>query len=282
MERKTFFADVILPLPVRGTFTYRVPFDMNDQISRWTRVVVQFGKKKIYTAIVVNIHETPPKNYAVKYILSILDQYPVMNALQYKFWQWISGYYMCEPGEVMNIAIPSALKLASETRILLNPAFDRNTDILNEKEFLITEALDIQKKLTLTEVENIIELKKVIPVIKGLIEKNVVILEEELQQRYKPKSETFISLSEDFNSEEAMQSLFNELEKRAYRQMEVMMAWISLSEFGTGKIKPISKTAARIMIFFIMTPSTSKMSVMVMIKPKMKYKIHIRTICVFF
>ncbi len=242
MERKTLFVDVILPLPVRGTFTYRVPFELNNTVEKWRRVVVQFGKKKIYTAIVVNVHETPPKGYAVKYILSIIDQKPVMNPIQYRFWQWISSYYMCEPGEVMNVAIPSALKLASETKIILNPAFDRNLEGLNEKEYLITEALDIQKKLTLTEVENIIDQKKVIPVIKGLIEKNVVILEEELQHRYKPKKETFISLSKSLRNEQALQALFNELEKRAFRQLEVMMSWISLSGYGNDSEKAVSRS----------------------------------------
>ncbi|MCB2221892.1 MAG: primosomal protein N' [Bacteroidetes bacterium] len=242
MERKTLFADVILPLPVKGSFTYRVPYEMNDSIERWRRVVVQFGKKKIYTAIVVNIHETPPKGYMVKYILSLLDEKPVMNEIQFRFWQWISNYYMCETGEVMNVAIPSALKLASETRITLDPSFDRNLEGLNEKEYLITEALDIQKKLTLTEVENIIEQKKVIPVIKGLIEKKVVILEEELQHRYKPRSETFISLRASFRNEATLQQLFTELEKRAFRQLEVLMAWISMSGFESGTTKKISKT----------------------------------------
>ncbi|RLD57813.1 MAG: primosomal protein N', partial [Bacteroidetes bacterium] len=97
MERTTYFVQVILPLPVPGLFTYRVPYDMNGSIEKWKRVVVQFGKKKIYTAIVVNIHETPPPNYSVKYILSILDQKPVMNNIQYNFWKWIADYYMSEP-----------------------------------------------------------------------------------------------------------------------------------------------------------------------------------------
>lgn len=242
MERKTFFADVILPLPVSGTFTYRVPYELNESIQKWHRVVVQFGKKKIYTAIVVNIHETPPKGYMVKYILSILDSKPVMNEIQFGFWQWIAKYYMSEVGEVMNVAIPSALKLASESRILLNPEFDRNLEGLNEKEYLITEALDIHKKLTLTEVENIIEQKKVIPVIKALIEKKVVLLEEELQHRYKPKLESFISLSDQFRNETALQELFTNLEKRAFRQLEILISWISLSGYGGTTEKPVSRS----------------------------------------
>ncbi len=241
MNRTTLFVDVILPLPVPGLFTYRVPYELNDSVACWKRVVIQFGKKKIYTAIIVNIHEIPPKNYAVKYILSVLDTNPIMNQLQYKFWQWIAEYYMCEPGEVMNVAIPTAFKLASESKIVLNPGFDGDVEELNEKEYLVVDALDIQKKLTLTEVENIIEQKKVIPVIKGLIEKNIVLVEEELKERYKPKKETFLQLSEEYHDENKMQELFNRLEKRAFKQLEVLMAFISLSNFGSGKIRDVKQ-----------------------------------------
>ena len=239
MNRTTLFVDVILPLPVPGLFTYRVPYELNDSVACWKRVVIQFGKKKIYTAIIVNIHEIPPKNYAVKYILSVLDTNPIMNKLQYEFWQWISAYYMCEPGEVMNVAIPSAFKLASESKIVLNPAFEGDVEGLNEKEYLVVDALDIQKKLTLTEVENIIEQKKVIPVIKGLIEKNIVLIEEELKERYKPKKETYLRLSDEYHDESKLQELFNQLEKRAFKQLEVLMAFISLSNFGSDKIKDV-------------------------------------------
>jgi len=241
MDRITLFVDVLLPLPVPGTFTYRVPMELNNEIEKWKRVVVQFGKKKIYTAIVVHVHQKAPSNYAVKYILSVIDAEPVMNAVQYELWNWISEYYMCNLGEVMQVAFPSALKLASETKIILNPGYEGSYDHLPEKEYLIAEALDIQKKLTLTEVENIIEQKKVIPLIKGLIEKNVIVVEEEIRQRYKPKTETFIRLTETFMDEVKLQELFSSLEKRAFRQVEVLMAYISLSGFGQGKEIPVQR-----------------------------------------
>ncbi len=239
MERTTLFADVLLPLPVPGLFTYRVPFELNNKISKWKRVVVQFGKKKIYTAIVVNIHTNVPKNYSVKYLLSILDTEPVMNDIQYRFWQWLAGYYMAEPGEVMNVAIPSAFKLASESKVVLNPDFKIAVDYLNEKEFLVVEALDIHKKLSLTEIENIIERKKVIPFIKSLIDKGMILMEEELHDRYVPKKETYVRLSENYKDEQKMQALFNQLEKRAFKQLEVLMAYVSLSDYGQGKMKDV-------------------------------------------
>jgi primosomal protein N' (replication factor Y) (superfamily II helicase) len=242
MERITLFADVLLPLPVPGTFTYRVPYDLNDSVGKWKRAVVQFGKKKVYTAIIVNIHKNPPGNYAVKYILSVLDENPVMNDKQYSFWQWIAAYYMCEPGDVMNASLPSALKLASETRVVLNPEFDGNTNILNEKEYLIAEALDVRQKLTLTEIENIIGQKKVFPVIKGLLEKNVVITEEELEHRIKPKTDIFLDLRDEYNNDLKLKELLDQLEKRAFRQVEVMLAYLSLSEFAQGTKNRVSRS----------------------------------------
>jgi primosomal protein N' (replication factor Y) (superfamily II helicase) len=239
MERITLFADVILPLPVPGLFTYRVPFELNDKVGKWKRVVVQFGQKKIYSALVVNIHEIPPKNYAVKYILSLLDKEPVMNEIQYTFWKWIANYYMCEPGEVMNVAIPSALKLASETLLILNPEFNGNYDALSEQEYLVAEALDIQKKLTISEVENIAGQAKVIPLIKTLIEKGVILTEESLQERYTPKVETYIRLANAYRNEDKLKELFDHLEKKAYRQLEALMAYIQLSNFGNDKEKVI-------------------------------------------
>jgi primosomal protein N' (replication factor Y) (superfamily II helicase) len=239
MERVTLFADVILPLPVPGLFTYRIPYELNDQVGKWKRVVVQFGQKKIYSALVVNIHEVPPKNYAVKYILSLLDKEPVMNEIQFTFWKWIASYYMCEPGEVMNVAIPSALKLASETLLILNPDFNGNYDSLTEQEYLVAEALDIQKKLTISEVENIAGQAKVIPLIKTLIEKGVILTEEALNERYTPKVETYIRLANDYRDQEKLKELFDQLEKKAYRQLEALMAYIQLSNFGSDKEKVV-------------------------------------------
>ena len=141
-------------------------------------MVVQFGTKKIYTALVRRIHETPPKVASIKYILSIIDNEPLVNEKQFVFWEWMASYYMCVPGEVMNAALPAGLKLASETKIVLNPAFDGDISNLNKKELLVTEALHARESLTISDVTRIVEQITVIPLIKNLIEKNIVILEE--------------------------------------------------------------------------------------------------------
>ena len=230
MERTTLFAEILLPLPIPGTFTYRVPYELNDVVEIGKRVVVQFGRQKIYTGLVKETHQNAPVKYTPKYILSILDPSPIVNPVQLKFWDWIAGYYMCFTGEVMNVALPSALKLASETRIIQNPDFDGETSNLNEKEYLIAEAIDIQKTLTISEVSRIVEFKKVIPLIKNLIEKKVVLVEEEVKERYRPKIETWVRLSQAFKSEDKLREIFDELEKRAFKQLELLMVFLNLSK----------------------------------------------------
>lgn len=218
----------MLPLPLPGFYTYRVPFELNEQVQAGQRVVVQFGKKRIYSALVRRIHEIPPQTYTVKYILSILDPLPIVNDIQFKLWDWIADYYMCFPGEVMNAALPSALKLASETKIVLNPDFKGELSLLNEKEYLIAEALQLQNVLTLSEVSDIVEQLKVIPLIKTLIEKGVVVVEEELISRYRPKKEVYVKVSDEFkNDDKKLGDLMDDISKRAYKQLELLMSLIS-------------------------------------------------------
>jgi len=241
MERRTFFADVLLPLPLKGYFTYRIPNELIAVVKPGLRVVVQFGKKKIFTALVRNIHENIPSIGEVKYILSVLDTFPVVNDIQFQFWEWMASYYLCNVGEVMNAALPSALKLASESKIVLNPAFDGDISTLSEKEWLVLQALQTQQVLTLNEVSKIIEQLKVFPLIKTMIEKNIILLEEELQERYKPKIEVFVRLTEKYHDHDLLNPLFDKLSKRAYKQMEMLMAYVQLSQILSGKPKEVKR-----------------------------------------
>jgi|AntAceMinimDraft_17_1070374.scaffolds.fasta_scaffold01904_3 primosomal protein N' (replication factor Y) len=230
MERITLFVDVLLPLPLSDLFTYRVPFKMNDFIKKGQRVVVQFGRQKIYTALIVNIHQKPPENYTIKYILSVLDAKPVVNEYQFKLWKWISSYYMCTLGEIMNAALPSALKLESETKISIDPSFDKDYSLLNEKEYLIAEALENRKILTITEISEIANQKKIMPLIKSLIEKNVVSVEEKIYDSYKPKIKIFVRLKKDYDDENNLKQVFDTLNKRAYKQLQLLMSYITISK----------------------------------------------------
>ena len=242
MERITLFADVLLPLPVGGTFTYRVPFDLNEQVRVGVRVVVQFGARKIYTALVTRVHESPPGTHIPKYVLSVLDENPIITPVQRTFWDWLAGYYLCQPGEVMNAALPSAFKLASESKIALNPLLPDDIAELSEKELMLVEALHHRKSIAISEVSKILDQQKTIPLIKTLIEKGIIVPEEELNDPYKPKREGFVRLMPEYASdEEALKLLFDQLEKRAKKQLEIVMTFIRLSGFGFGDLKEVKR-----------------------------------------
>jgi len=153
-NRKSCFVDVILPLPLSQTYTYRVPVEFQDDVAIGKRVEVQFGKKKIYSAIIKEIKYVSPELYEAKNIISILDEAPIVNEQHIRLWQWIAEYYMCTLGEVMNVALPAGLKLSSETSIMLHPEFDLENTELSEKEYLIIEALRYQGELSLKKVSN--------------------------------------------------------------------------------------------------------------------------------
>ncbi len=240
MSRKTLFADILLPLPVRGTFTYRIPFELNEFVKEGQRVAVQFGRKKVYSGLIKKLHENVP-DYAPKYILHLLDEEPLVNDIQFRFWEWLSSYYLSTEGEVMNAALPSAFKLASESKVLLSPSFVPDHDILDEHEFKITEALLAKKRLSIDEIGKTLGFQNVLPFLKKMIEKKMLVMEEELKGGYKPKLEKMVLLSEAFQEEEAIRQLMDELSKRAHKQLELLMAYISLAGFNKDGYKQISR-----------------------------------------
>jgi primosomal protein N' (replication factor Y) len=244
MSRTTLFVDVILPLAVPNLYTYRVPFDWNASVAIGKRVVVQFGKGKLYSALIRNIHEIPPKQYAAKYIESILDEVPVVNQKQFELWDWMSLYYMCNIGEVMVAALPGGLRLASETKIILNDGYKAQMEAaeLSDKEHAVIEALEIRNVLTLNDVAQIIEQKTVYPAIKVLIEKGIVLIQEELKEKFKPKIESFVRITEYADNEENLKGIFETLEKKAPKQLDVLMAYINLSKRYSKDRQEVKKT----------------------------------------
>jgi len=228
-DRKTLFVEVILPLAIAKNYTYRVPFELNNLIAVGKRVVVQFGKSKLYTAVVSAISEQAPEKYEAKYILEILDDRPVVTNQQLQFWKWLSEYYMCFEGEVMNAALPSALKLASETKIILNKEFEYDKSALHDKEFLIVEALEIQPELTISDISKLLSQKTVMPLLKGLFEKNIINISEEVSDRYKPRKRTFITINPVYHDQENLRELFVILEKRAPKQADAVLAYLKLA-----------------------------------------------------
>src|ERR1700741_288733 len=162
MEQQTLFIDVVLPLAVHNLFTYRVPAEMMTVVRVGSRVVVQFGKSKLYTALVRTIHTTAPTGYEARYIESIVDEAPVVNETQFTFWEWMAGYYMCHMGEVMNAALPAGLKLNSESKIVLNGEYDFSSldlGVLTDKESIVIEALQARETMLVSEIADLLKLK---------------------------------------------------------------------------------------------------------------------------
>ena len=175
------YVDVILPLSVPQFYTYSVPIESEQIVQIGKRVVVQFGKSRLYTALIRRIHSETPEIYLAKNIEYVLDDYPIVHEHQLKIWDWISDYYLCFPGEVMLAALPSAYKLVSETKILLC-SDEINWDNLSDHEFLIIEALQIQSVLSIEEISNIVGIPKIHPIVKSLLDKGYVDLEEEVKE----------------------------------------------------------------------------------------------------
>lgn len=227
-ERVTLFAEILLPLPIPGAYTYRVPFELNLKVKVGQRAVIQFGKTKIMSGLIISLSDKVPDCSNIKYLLDILDDDPVVNEKQLELWNWMSSYYMCYLGEVMQAALPSALKLSSESKISLSDDFELDSIALSDNEFLIVEALQIQPQLTITEVSKIIGYKKVMPLIKTMIEKKIVVMQEELQQKYKAKYERYVRLSNIYRDDDKMHELMDTLSKRAYKQLELLMSFLVL------------------------------------------------------
>lgn len=226
-ERATFFVDVILPLYLPKAYTYRVPYTLNDQLEIGKRVVVQFGSRKIYAALIVAIHALPPKEYTAKYIQDIIDETPVITELQLRHWKWMEEYYLCNLGEIMDAALPGGLKLESESKIYLNPEASFEYGDLDDKEYLIIEALEIHKEITIQQVSELLRIKSVIPIIKSVYEKGIVLIHEQLNETYKAKRQSCIRFAEAYlTNEPALHELFNKLEKWP-KQLEVVMTMLS-------------------------------------------------------
>jgi primosomal protein N' (replication factor Y) len=237
-DRETLFVEVILPLAIAKNYTYRVPFQLNDAVAVGKRVVVQFGKSKLYTAIILSISTRAPDKYEAKYLMDVLDDRPVVTTQQLQFWQWLAEYYMCNTGEVMNAALPSALKLASETKIVLNKDAQIDKPSLHDKEYLIVEALELQPELTVGDIVKLLGQKTVMPILKSLFEKNIIHISEEVSERYKPRKKVFLKLNPLYNNQDNLRELFPILEKRAPKQADAVLAYIKLARHQ----KSISKS----------------------------------------
>lgn len=223
------YIDVILPLPLRASFTYQVPDIWESEIRVGMRVIVPFGKKKLYTAIVYIIHTQPPTlPYEIKEIAGILDANPILRYPQLRFWEWISSYYMACMGDVFQAAVPAGMKIESETTVCINPEFEAET-ALAPKEQEILDVLSDGKATTVDALSKLLSFSNILPVLKNLLDKNAVEINEELTEKVRAKTEIYIRIQPEYNSEEKLRDLFDEL-KRAKKQLDLLMSYIDLSK----------------------------------------------------
>jgi len=221
-----YFIDVILPIPIQKTFTYTVTEDEAKFLQKGMRVAVSFGKTKMYTGLVFNIHQTAPTLYEAKDIYQILDEEPLVNERQLEHWQWISSYYMCSIGDVYRASLPSAFLLESETIIIKNDKDIDESDLLDD-EFLIYEALQHQSQLTIHQVSDILGKKKVMPIVNSLINKSVIIVQEEIYEQYKPKLVRYVRLHQNYTNNDSLEDLLSEL-SRAKKQRTAVLSFFQL------------------------------------------------------
>ncbi|HMC02077.1 MAG TPA: DEAD/DEAH box helicase family protein [Flavobacteriaceae bacterium] len=231
-----YFVDVIIPIPLEKLFTYSITPAEASVLKSGIRVAVPFGISKIYTGIIHHIHSNKPLAYEAKEIYQILDQNPIVNPIQLKHWDWISKYYMCTLGDVMRAALPSPFILESETIITKSKNQDINDEDLKDDEFLIYEALHNQSSLKIHDVVSILEKKTVFPVIQSLIDKNIIKVEEEIFEKYKPKLVRYIKLHSNFSSDTNLESLLDSL-KNAPKQHQVILTLFSISAQTKKPIK---------------------------------------------
>ena len=233
-----YFIDVILPIPLKQTFTYEVNKDEAMFLRQGMRVAVPFGKSKLYTGIVYAIHQLAPQGYETKSIDQILDENPIVNEIQIKHWEWMADYYMCTLGEVLRAALPNAFLLESETIITLINKNPQDEFKLSDQEFLVLEALQVQSSLHINDIRSILDKKNVVSILQSLLRKGLIGVQEEVYEKYSPKIKRYIKLSSDFSSEESLKLLLDSL-KRAPKQKQVLMTLFMLSSKEKKPIESI-------------------------------------------
>lgn len=219
------FAEILLPLPLPGTFTYQIPLFLQDQVIEGVRVLVPFGKRKLITGVVKHTHEHAPSHYEPKEILDVLDLSPSITSRQLRFFEWVAQYYSCNEGEVLQAALPSGLKLNSESFLELHPEFE-DFESLSAQEMVLATVLK-DKTISFEEAAKVLKRSSAHPVVKSLLEKKAIILYEQVKEKYKHKTEKRVRLINTVIVENQLQAWFEKLEKTP-KQLEVLLAFLRL------------------------------------------------------
>jgi primosomal protein N' (replication factor Y) len=220
------FADVILPLPLEGNFTYSLPKSFSNLVQVGCRIIVPFGTSKYYSAIVVKLHDTIP-SYPTKEAMELLDSSPIVTTAQLKLWKWIADYYLCTIGDVYKAALPSGLKLESESSVMYNEEFIGDNTLTPSEEKII-QILEEDTVQTLSSLQKKTGIKNILPVIKRLLDKNAIRIKEEVKRTYKPRMATYVRITEAFFNETQLNEILTQL-KRSAKQADLLMKYASLA-----------------------------------------------------
>ncbi len=226
-EQFSIWAEVILPLALPVTYTYGVPAALLAAAKPGCRAEVELRNKK-YAGIIKTVSDNKPA-YETKPLLNVLDDEPVLFPQQLQLWKWMGEYYMCSEGEVMAAALPAHFKLSSETVLVYNDEAGEDFSHLDDEEFVVAEALLIKKELRLTEVQQILDITHVYPIIKKLIDKKVCIVWEAMDEKYRAKKENYVVLNPVYHNEEELSKKLNDW-KGAPKQMELLLAYLHLEK----------------------------------------------------
>ena len=238
-SKARLYAEVILPLPLFGTFTYSIPTTLEGKAAVGHRVIVPFGRKKYYTGIIESITPVAPEGFEVKDISSVLDPWPVVKHPQLKLWEWIAEYYLCTAGDVYKAAVPAGLNVESETFIELNPDYEEIPDArMTDREAIIMQSLDHNGKMTPAEISKKTGLNSIESTISSMVERRMLIIAEKLIERYRPKKETLVRLAVDRNDNEAMHKVFDAVKGAKKQEMMLITLLDNLNKRQQQQLPP--------------------------------------------
>ncbi|UWX62427.1 primosomal protein N' [Chryseobacterium oranimense] len=217
------YAQIVLPLNLKGSFTYKVPEELMLMIQPGMRVLVPFGGKKIYTGIVFELHDNAPESFVAKEVISILDDNPILPNEQISFWNWLSEYYLCGLGEIYRFAFPSSLKLESETYLKLKPNITVDFENLDVNEMYLIQALEVRQLINLTDIEAFIPKKEIIKTINSLIDLQYIEIDEKIAEKYKAKEVAYVKISDEVLNNQNLTDILLKLNK-APKQKDLFLA----------------------------------------------------------
>lgn len=233
---QVLYAQVLLPIRLPQVFTYKIPEELKEKIRFGQRVLVQFGPRRIQSALVWATHSNKP-DQEIKSIIGILDEQPIINDFQKELWEWMADYYLCTLGEIMKAALPAGLKLESHTRILVNNEFEAREQ-MTEVEELAWLYLLKNPGCSIYDLGSVLKRKNPLPIIHKLVHKEAIYLEEKLINRYKHKTEAHIQLADKYHSEGDIHTLLDSL-KRAPKQLACLEAYLDIIQDLTDTTKRI-------------------------------------------